>query len=70
MPDDEYMLFCCNDLEHPCSFRVQAKTKEEVMEHAKTHISDVHDMEVTPAMEKKMEKVIKPVNVKDQSRMI
>jgi hypothetical protein len=32
--------------------------------------SDVHDMEVTPAMEKKMEKVIKPVNVKDQSRMI
>ena len=40
MPDDEYMLFCCNDLEHPCNFRVQAKTKEEVMEHAKTHLSD------------------------------
>ena len=40
MPDVEYMMFCCNDIEHPCDFRVQAKTKEEAMKHAKIHMED------------------------------
>jgi len=65
MPDTEYMLFCCRDLEHPCNFQVQAKTKEEVMEHAKSHAESTHGMDVTPEMEKKMEKAIKPVTVKE-----
>lgn len=39
MPDVEYMLFCCRDLEHTCGFRVQSKTKEEAMEHARAHMT-------------------------------
>ncbi len=64
MPDMEYMEFCCNDPEHPCEFRVQAKTKEEVMEHAKAHTESAHGKEVTPEMEKEMAKTVKPVTVK------
>lgn len=64
MPDMEYMEFCCNDPENPCEFRVRAKTKEEVMEHAKAHAESAHGTEVTPEMEKKMEETVKPVTVK------
>lgn len=64
MPDDEYMTFCCNDLENPCNFKVQAKTKEEVMEHAKAHVAMAHGMEeISPGMAKKMEASIKPIKV-------
>jgi predicted small metal-binding protein len=63
MPDDEYMMFCCNDLEHPCDFRVQARTKEEVMEHAKTHMSKEHGIEGTEAASR-IEGAIKPASAK------
>jgi predicted small metal-binding protein len=66
MPDVEYMLFCCRDLEHPCGFSVQTKTKEEAMEHAKSHMASEHGMtEIPKEMNDKMEKSIKPVKVKE-----
>lgn len=64
MPDVEYMLFCCRDLEHPCEFRVQTKTKEEAMEHARAHMAREHGMEEIPdETERKMKESIKPVKV-------
>ena len=63
MADEEYKMFCCKEAP-TCGFQVQAKTKEEVMEHAKAHAESAHDIEVTPEMEKKMEKSITPVTVK------
>jgi len=64
MPDDEYMLFCCNDVEHPCEFRVQARTEEETMEHARAHMAREHGMEDIPEeTERKMKESIKPVKV-------
>lgn len=66
MPDVEYMTFCCSDMEHPCNFRVQAKTKEEVMEHAKAHMASEHGMmEMPKEMEKKMKEAIKPTKVEE-----
>jgi predicted small metal-binding protein len=66
MPDVEYMLFCCRDVEHPCGFSVQAKTKEEAMEHARAHMAREHDMEEIPKeTERKIEESIKPVKVEE-----
>jgi predicted small metal-binding protein len=66
MPDDEYMLFCCNDVENPCEFRVQARTKEEAMEHARAHMAREHGMEEIPEeKEREMKESIKPVKVKE-----
>jgi predicted small metal-binding protein len=66
MPDVEYMLFCCRDVEHPCGFQVQAKTKEEAMMHAKAHMESEHGMEDIPKdMENKIEDAIKKVKVKE-----
>ncbi|AKB13269.1 MAG: DUF1059 domain-containing protein [Methanosarcina thermophila] len=66
MPDVEYMLFCCRDLEQKCDFRVQAKTKEEVMEHAKVHMASEHGMkEISEETERKIEEKIRPVKVKE-----
>jgi len=62
MPDVEYMLFCCRDLEHTCGFRVQSKTKEEAMEHARAHMTSEHGMtEIPKETERKIEEAIKPV---------
>ncbi len=61
MADPEYMAFCCNDLEHPCDFRLQARTKEEVMEHAKAHLAREHGME-GPEATSRIERAIKPAN--------
>lgn len=60
MPDDEYMTFCCNDLEHPCDFRIQARTREEVAEHARSHVAREHGME-GPEATRRVEEAIKPV---------
>lgn len=66
MPDVEYMLFCCRDLEHQCGFRVQAKTKEEAMEHARNHMASEHGMtEISRETEIKMEEKIKSVKVEE-----
>jgi predicted small metal-binding protein len=66
MPDVEYMLFCCRDLEHPCGFRVQAKTKEETMEHARAHMASEHGMKEVPReTERKIEEAIKPAKVEE-----
>ena len=46
MPDVEYMLFCCRDLEHQCGFRVQAKTKEEAIELVKTFTIEDMDIDI------------------------
>lgn len=62
MPDDEYMMFCCNDIEHPCNFKIQAKTKEEVAEHAKAHLASEHGLKGRD-IAKKVEDAIKPVKV-------
>jgi predicted small metal-binding protein len=42
VPESEYMTFCCNDPEHPCDYRFQGKTREEVMENARTHMEKEH----------------------------
>lgn len=66
MPDVEYMLFCCRDLEHQCGFQVQTKTKEEAMEHARAHMANEHGVtEIPKEMENKIEGSIKRVKVKE-----
>jgi predicted small metal-binding protein len=65
MPESEYYMFCCRDTMRPCGFQVQAKTKEEAMEHAKAHTESAHGEEVTPEMEKKMKESMKPVTAKE-----
>lgn len=58
MPDDEYMTFCCNDLEHPCNYKYQGKTQEEVMEHARSHVAAEHGM-TGPSAEERIRSAIK-----------
>jgi len=52
MPDDEYMTFCCNDLEHPCDYRYKGMNREDVMEHAKAHVEKEHGLTGTSAEER------------------
>jgi predicted small metal-binding protein len=61
MADEEYMAFCCNDLEHPCDFRIQARTREEVREHARTHLAREHNLE-GPEAENRIEGAIRPTS--------
>jgi predicted small metal-binding protein len=66
VPDVEYMLFCCRDVENTCGFSVQAKTKEETMKHAKAHMESGHGMkEISKETERKIEESIKPVKAEE-----
>lgn len=65
MPESEYYMFCCRDVIKPCGFEVKAKTKEEIIEHAKAHAEGAHGMEVTSDIKSKIEKAIKSTIVKE-----
>lgn len=65
MSDLEYMEFCCNDLNHPCEWRTQARTKDEVMEQAKAHMASEHGVtEPGRDTEEKIEGAIRSVKTK------
>ncbi len=65
MVDEEYMTFCCNDLNHPCDWRTQARTREEVMERAKAHMASEHGVkEMGEETEEKIKGAIRSVKTK------
>ncbi len=64
MVQEDYREFICRYIGKECGFQIRAKTEEEVMEHAKAHVSESHGMEGTPSeMERKIRKDIKPVKI-------
>jgi predicted small metal-binding protein len=67
MPESEYYLFCCRDGPFkPCGFQVQAKTKDEALEHAKAHAEMAHGMTEFGSKEEEMIKgAIKPVKAEE-----
>ncbi len=65
MSDLEYMEFCCNDINHPCEWRTQGRTKEEVMDKAKAHMASEPGIEeMGSETEEKIEGAIKSVKSK------
>ncbi len=64
MAQEDYREFICSYIGKECGFQVRAKTEEEVMEHAKTHVSESHMTEETPSeTERKIRKNIRPVKI-------
>ncbi len=65
MAQEDYREFICSYIGPGCDFHVRAKTEEEVMKHAKMHVSEEHGMKEIPSeTERKIKENIKPVKVK------
>jgi predicted small metal-binding protein len=67
MSEAEYYMFCCRDGPFkPCGFQVQAKTKEEAIEHVKAHAEKAHGMkEMGKEAEEKIKGAIKQVKAEE-----
>jgi predicted small metal-binding protein len=63
--EESYREYLCRDVYKgkECGFKVQAKTDDEVIEHARMHQEIAHDVkEMSPDLEKKIKESIRPVS--------
>ncbi|MFB3766291.1 MAG: DUF1059 domain-containing protein [Methanotrichaceae archaeon] len=66
MAEESYREYMCRETtnDKTCGFKVQAKTEEEVMQHAKLHAENTHGMSEMPGeTESKIKKNIRPIKV-------
>jgi predicted small metal-binding protein len=63
MTEESYRQFMCKLVSPGCDFAVQAKSDDEVIEHALMHQKIAHGVkEISPDLEKKIKLSIKPVS--------
>ena len=59
---DEYMVFCCNDIEHLCNFRIQARTRDAVEKYARAHLAGEHGR-AGRDIAKRVEAAVRPIKI-------